>query len=397
MQAHTDKKNIKKEIPVINILKGIAIIFMLFGHSLQYGTGSEFLEDELYWANSIMKLIYSFHMPLFMCISGYLFSFSVEKKGVKKSVLARIFRFTPIIIVWAGILCVLDLFSDKPFMFKRFIYYVVTDFWFLWAIIVCSAGLFIIETIHQFATRIPRKYWISGVLSGGYYYWIVSLILFVAFFITPDYYGLASYKFMYPYFFGGYLYAESKAVFLKNNKFGVVMVATWCLFLTQFSEETYIYTTGITLTAKEDCFHQILINVFRYLIGGFGSCACIWLVTNIYSLLQPFHSNKLVKIIGALLTYLGKQSLTLYVLSTYIYDRFLPLMTQSFSLNYFIVLLETILIILLCLAIAKLLGMSELLSRIVIGVNGSKPLLVSLKNNKRMRKLGSVKKDGDPV
>ncbi|MBO5721458.1 MAG: acyltransferase family protein, partial [Bacteroidales bacterium] len=50
----------------INILKGIAIILVVFGHI-----------ELLYAFNAygfIRNFIYTFHMPLFMSISGYLYA-----------------------------------------------------------------------------------------------------------------------------------------------------------------------------------------------------------------------------------------------------------------------------------------------------------------------------------
>lgn len=49
----------------IDISKGIAIVLMILGHSIVL-TGN--------WTNIIYKLIFSFHMPLFIIFSGYFFS-----------------------------------------------------------------------------------------------------------------------------------------------------------------------------------------------------------------------------------------------------------------------------------------------------------------------------------
>ncbi len=65
----------------VDSLKGLCIFLVIFGHCLQYGSGAVFLSDGEYWENLGMKFIYSFHMPLFMAISGYLFAFSLSKYG----------------------------------------------------------------------------------------------------------------------------------------------------------------------------------------------------------------------------------------------------------------------------------------------------------------------------
>ena len=61
-----------KRYDFIDYAKGLAIMLVVIGHLLQYnfsGTSSKGLFD----------LIYSFHMPLFMFLSGYVASFSIER------------------------------------------------------------------------------------------------------------------------------------------------------------------------------------------------------------------------------------------------------------------------------------------------------------------------------
>lgn len=57
--------------PYWDIIKGFTILLVIIGHSIQYHNGETYYEQGLYWANPIFKFIYSFHMPLFMLISGY--------------------------------------------------------------------------------------------------------------------------------------------------------------------------------------------------------------------------------------------------------------------------------------------------------------------------------------
>ena len=62
----------------INFLRGLAIFLMLWGHSIQYCCGSQI--D--FFENAVFKFIYSFHMPFFMLISGYLFFYSEQKRNM---------------------------------------------------------------------------------------------------------------------------------------------------------------------------------------------------------------------------------------------------------------------------------------------------------------------------
>lgn len=53
----------------IDALRGISIFLVLWGHSIQYFSAGEIN----YFNNFVFRFIYSFHMPLFFLISGYVF------------------------------------------------------------------------------------------------------------------------------------------------------------------------------------------------------------------------------------------------------------------------------------------------------------------------------------
>lgn len=52
----------------LDLTKLFAIFLVLWGHTVQFMGGGYF------WTNPVFEFIYSFHMPLFMVISGYFFS-----------------------------------------------------------------------------------------------------------------------------------------------------------------------------------------------------------------------------------------------------------------------------------------------------------------------------------
>lgn len=62
----------------LDILKAICIVFVIVGHCIQFGSGNEYYLEEAYFENPMFIFIYSFHMPLFALISGYLFSYSLR-------------------------------------------------------------------------------------------------------------------------------------------------------------------------------------------------------------------------------------------------------------------------------------------------------------------------------
>lgn len=85
---------------LLDILKGLLIIFVLLGHSIQYGSGASFYES-YFWTDVVVRFIYSFHMPLFMAIAGYLCYFSLGKHGSWEYIYRRCYKLFPPILVWS--------------------------------------------------------------------------------------------------------------------------------------------------------------------------------------------------------------------------------------------------------------------------------------------------------
>lgn len=74
--------NLSKRYPKIDILYTIGILLVLFGHS----HSSDWSTFEGTILQSAIEFVYTFHMPLFFFIAGYLFinSKSIERVGYGK-------------------------------------------------------------------------------------------------------------------------------------------------------------------------------------------------------------------------------------------------------------------------------------------------------------------------
>ena len=70
------EQQIKPREYYLDAVKAIAIILTVLGHCIQWILGDTFGEDRL------ELFIYSFHMPLFMIISGYFFQSALRQYSV---------------------------------------------------------------------------------------------------------------------------------------------------------------------------------------------------------------------------------------------------------------------------------------------------------------------------
>lgn len=83
-----ENKSVKKNVlyqrnSFIDFVKGVLIFLVVLGHCIQYGSGKYYFTRQSYFENILFKIIYSFHMPLFSLISGFLFFYSCQSHSEK--------------------------------------------------------------------------------------------------------------------------------------------------------------------------------------------------------------------------------------------------------------------------------------------------------------------------
>ena len=131
-----------------DFIKGFCIILMVYGHITQIGTMANY-------QNYLAKVIYTFHMPLFLIISGYFFNISLNLKSQVNKILKKI--AIPYVIFTTLYLIGLILVShtgiptnSKPpsdilsFLAKVFIFS-AGSYWFLHSLILISLSILLMN------------------------------------------------------------------------------------------------------------------------------------------------------------------------------------------------------------------------------------------------------------
>ncbi len=85
----------------LDVLKAVAITLVLVGHAMQFGSGMHCYIYSDFFDNVVFKVIYSFHMPLFMLISGYLFRMSVQRHSFRENLVSRFTSLIVPIMLWS--------------------------------------------------------------------------------------------------------------------------------------------------------------------------------------------------------------------------------------------------------------------------------------------------------
>jgi fucose 4-O-acetylase-like acetyltransferase len=111
----------------IDALKGFLIITVVAGHIIQY-----FFNDSI--NNQLFRIIYSFHMPMFMFLSGYVGYKPNQSMNWKKSLTRRFFQLILPFFVWTFVVNpLMQLDFDTKHLVKKIIF-PDTGLWFLWVL-----------------------------------------------------------------------------------------------------------------------------------------------------------------------------------------------------------------------------------------------------------------------
>lgn len=341
---------------VIDILKTTAIILVVFGHCIQYGSGKNYLANDLFYENRIFKTIYSFHMPLFMLISGYLFSFSVNKVSWIDNIKNKAKTFLVPACIWGSLFFAVQ--NIKSFdlktgfapirILKNYLLSMPTQLWFFWALF---ASMFIVVIVNKF-------------FKDKCIIYLLGLIL--CFFI-PDISFVTYFKFVFPFFLIGYFFNQKnlsdKYRKIINSPLTIIItLVLFVFFMVFYNHNSYIYTSKFCIIGNnKNSLEQLIIDIYRFCVGLFGSALVILVTSKISK-----HLEKKTKLV-AYIVCISKNTFGIYVISTYL-NTVLKYITSNLpNINYPLAVFETFVMMFLTLGITMLIRKSDLLNKLLLG------------------------------
>ncbi|ATA88879.1 acyltransferase [Capnocytophaga stomatis] len=280
-----------KRNELIDLLKGVAIFLVVMGHAVQWLSGYD-------TSNRLFIAIYSFHMPLFMFLSGFV-SFN-SRREVK---LGK--RFQVLVIPFFAWFLVRELIYKYPYRLSSFIddfqlllFDPATGRWFLWILFFLCLLLFIALKISKQNEEL--------VLIG-----MILLLFFVSgvLFTSKPFYGLPELTWYLLFFTLGYLINKHQQIWLKYaNNIGLISVFAFPLLVSLIKasgKNTFLEETSLTETTK-----NILYALHTYAVAIAGIFAFYFIFDKL---------NKFSFKIKNYFIYLGKLSLEIYVTHYYFY------------------------------------------------------------------------------
>lgn len=388
----------KKREPFPDIVRGFAIILVCFGHCIQMGSGEQFFTAACYFDSRMYQFIYSFHMPLFMVISGFFAAFSMQKAEQRHTggrlLAGRAFTLLFPVLFWTLFETVVNLIRtlltvspDDPVYGAKAAYLVryfagqipenlLGELWFLWAVWWSFLAVWVIRHLFHDSR-------------------IAYAVLAVAGLVTPDGYNFGVYKYVFPFFLLGYLSAGpgrlhsywTRIGLLAGRKEGlkadggngeqkvpiaavVTAGAAFLLLFVFFRRSFLIYQSGFRVIPEAGvtgAVRTVVKDGYRFVIGCAGSLFFLLLFRWWYdgSSRKGTQTDKRDALPWRILEDLGRKSMGIYILSTYWIVWLIKPLADPYQLSYGWNLLETVAVVLLSWGLTSVLGRIPLLWRAV--------------------------------
>jgi fucose 4-O-acetylase-like acetyltransferase len=322
----------------LDMMRGGAIFLLLWGHAIQYASLSKF--D--YFTNPVFIFIYSFHLPLFMVISGYLAFAGVTTRDLPTQLHALTKRLLIPTVAWSIIIylavslvpSVLGL-GDRTLSLRQLLVDGVqigtTELWFLWVLLIANVLVLFVHAIFK-----------DNIL--------VYLATAVLLLVLPSGFPAYMLAFLYPFFVIGYLFHRFQPRTARiAPSVALVCAAAFPVMVLFYGRSIFVYVTGTSLWTSAFS-SQIGIDVFRFAIGLVGCGMCCALVYYLGSKVGWLRFRQLFAWFGlnALVIYAVQRLLVQRWLGLVIPDLTRNILLYDFVITPLIAMVGAVLISLLC-------------------------------------------------
>ena len=318
-------------------LKGLLMLLVVLGHCIASTIGNDNANNDYLWC-----LIYSFHMPVFFAISGYLGYRGNTDKPLKIGGLVwRRFQQLMIpFIVWSLFYYLINIEIDK--FFYCFLY-PTNSYWFLWT-------LFFIVILFNFCEWISQK----RNLKPEYLQLFMCILCGSILVVLNDVriFGIQYILYYYIFYVLGY-YVNKYALVCKNITAGAVLLVIWFVlgsFWKPSSLPDFLPFTGI--------FAMIIKFAYKFVIAFVAVFALFNIISKFLN-----HSSKT----NNLLCEFGKVSLGIYIVHLIIVNYIINLFRLFIYKEWMIVGVSFIFLVILSYLFVKLLMKWNCSSRILLG------------------------------
>ena len=288
----TEKRNF-----TIDALKGFAMLLVVIGHSI-YVTYDDPNRGFLFSA------IYSFHMPLFMFISGYVTYKKdrvIDCKWLKNRFVSLVVPFVAWIFIpyiWGGNWNTTELSNQIVNVIKRPDY----GLWFLWILFLNCCLLFLWNAVKQI---ISSKYDEIVLIAMVIVLNVINILIDGG----NGWLGLGLWAWYSVFYVAGYIWANHKQLYANRQRIITLIGSVlFVLLVPQWQRTDFPIFIQPYEGVLPGGIIVIISKIFNYIVGFTGILFSVMIVR-----LIPLMCKKI-------LAYLGKYTLEIYVLHLYIFS-----------------------------------------------------------------------------
>lgn len=258
-EALSDKRNHN-----IDALKGFTILLVLLGHSIQ-------IHDANFDNNLIFRIIYSFHMPMFMFLSGFILltQLGYTFPGYfKKNAVRLVLPF----LVWYLISYFIHGFYkniNPAFYFFGLMKSPDRGLWFLWILFLNSTLLF---GVLRFVRYKDWHRWEN--------YFVIGAIL-LSRTASTDFLGLAEVKQYFSYYAAGFFVCKYLDVLKAKRKiiFAAAIVSFPILVLSWKRNEFPTFYPAMVQWLNGQKIARLIVSIYKYAISFAGIAFSSFILT----------------------------------------------------------------------------------------------------------------------
>lgn len=337
----------KKRNNSVDILRGIAMLLVVLGHTL---TGITLNSEDSF----LFNIIWSLQMPMFMLISGYVTKYSKSPQNIsiligyiEKKTMAYLIPWAVWTIFIRGII-----FQSEGLLQPRYLlWHMDSGYWFLFSIWMISIILGVSEYLTFKIVNDEREI-LFILVTVGFYIAGMGVLVIVGILFGFSFLCIKLTLYYMPFYFIGYMFGKIKKIFQYNNIgkkmiiiFPPIALAVWLIILTR-----------INLYELSDSGMSIIIRMLASVSG------CI----AVASLCKKISETT---IIGKNLMWCGTHSLEIYLTHYLFLDllKFESKLEVSYAPGISLVLVNFLLTITICFCVINLLSSNPILNTVLFG------------------------------
>lgn len=250
----------------IDALKGVAILLVVLGHSVQ-------VHDANFDNNPLFRVIYSFHMPMFMFLSGFIVPTQLGYSYldfIKKNALRLLLPF----FVWYMVSYVVIRANQDVSLVTYYLNLLKSPgigLWFLWVLFLNSAllvGALKLSRCRNWQHR--ENFFVLGAI-------LLSLAA------SPDILGLSEVKKYFPYYAAGFFISKYSHIFRKRKNwiYAVAVIAFPLLVLGWKRNELPLFYPALVQLLDNQPLARLLASIYKYAVAFTGIAFCSFILDRI--------------------------------------------------------------------------------------------------------------------